>query len=121
MRWAVAATAWMPPNGDFVRASQMHRGDDGRMRLATKRRRCNNALHPGCLGRDNAHVRRGDHRVSTPRDIAADAINWNILVPEHNARKCLHFHVAQRRTLRQCKIADLLLCKLNIGDDLPRQ
>ena len=93
---------------DLVGAGEMHRRDDGRMRAALeRRRRGHDALHPGDLGRQHAHMRRGDHRVFAARHVAADRIDRDVLVAEHHARQRLDLDVAQGGLLRFGKAADI--------------
>src|SRR5262252_2583237 len=94
---AMAATAWTPP----------------RIWISSAPPRCIAAIVSGCgppwFGGvqagdvpdpgdprgDDGHVRRGDHRVASARDIAADTADRNVPVPEHDAGQCLDFDIAQ--------------------------
>ena len=100
----------------------MHRRNDGRMRLAPKRRRAgDDPLDAGSFGGDHAHVRRGDHGIAAAGHVAAHTIDRNILVAKHHAGKRLHLHILECGALRQREIADLGLRELDVVDYPLRQ
>ena len=61
------------PDVDLVGAGEVHRCNDRGVRLALERRRArDHSLDAGDLGRDDRHMRGGDHRVAAAGHIAAD-------------------------------------------------
>jgi hypothetical protein len=102
---------------DFIRAGEMHRGDDRGVRLALVRGGAgDDALDAGDLGRDDAHVRGGHQRVLSARHIAADDVDRDVLVAEDDPRQRLHLDVAHRIALDLREIPDLLLRELDVVD-----
>ncbi len=100
---------------NVIGAAEMHGGDDGRMRPALEWRRAgDNAFHAGDLGGDDRHMRRGDHRVAAARHIAADRIDRDMLVAEHDAGQRLDFEVVHGLALLLREVADLGLRELDV-------
>ena len=100
---------------DFVGTAQMHCGDNGIMRPAIVRRRAgNNTFHAGDLCRHHTHMRRGNHRIATARDVTTYAVNGNILVAKHDTGKSLFLDVLQGGALYLGKFSDLRLSKLDV-------
>ena len=78
----------------------MLRGHDGRCGLAVERRGAGrDARHAGHLGGDHGHVGGGEQRVFAARHVAADGVDRDVLVAEHDARQRLHLDVHQRGLL----------------------
>jgi hypothetical protein len=103
----------------LVRAAQVHGGDDRGMGLALVGRRTgDDAFHAGDARGDDAHVRRRDERVFAAGHVTADAVDRDVLVPEHHARQRFDFHVTQRIPLDLREVADLLLRELDVLDHL---
>ena len=72
----------------------MLRRDDRRRRLALERRRAgDDALDAGDLGGDHRHVGRGEQRIFAAGHVAADRVDRNVLVAEHDARQRLDLDV----------------------------
>ena len=95
---------------DFVGAAEVHGGDDGRMRPALERRRAgDDALHAGDPRGDDRHVRRGDHRIAPARHVAADGVDRDVLVAEHDAGQRLDFDVLHAVALLLREVAHLRL------------
>ena len=100
----------------------MYRGDCSGRNLAPDRRRTGDDLpDPGNFSRNDAHMRRCDHRVTPTRHITADSVDGYVFVPEHNARQRLYFNVLQRRALRFSEVSYLFLRKFDVGYCLIRQ
>ena len=100
---------------DFICPAQMHRRNNSRVWFSVKGRRAgHDAWYFGNLGRGDRHMRAGDHGEFPARNVAADGLNRDILVPQNNPRKRLYFDVGHRSALRAGKIHDLLLRKLNV-------
>ena len=107
---------------DLIGAAQRHGGDGGGRRHAVQRRRAGgDALHPGHLRGQHAHVRRGDHRIAAAGHITADARDRDVAVAEPNARQRLHLDVAQRGALHLGEAADLCLSEFDVLDHLRGQ
>jgi hypothetical protein len=107
---------------DFIGAAQMHRRNNGRMRLAPEGRRArDNAFDAGRFRGNHTHVRGGDHGIPSARHVATNAIDGNVFVAKNDAGKCLHLHVLKRGALHQREIPDLSLRELNVVDHTLRQ
>ena len=101
---------------DLVGAAKILRDHDGRVRLALVGWRAgDDPLHARHVRGDHAHVGRSDHGVLAPRHIGADAVHRDVLVPEYDPGHRFTLHVAQRLFLYLREIADLGLCKLDVG------
>ena len=93
---------------DLVGAREMHGRDGGVGHAPVERRRTRrDALHACDLRRDDAHVRRRDHRVAAAGHVRADARDGDVPVAEPHARQRLHLevgHVARwaRANVRTC-------------------
>ena len=95
---------------DFVGAAEMHGCDNRRMRPALERRRAgDDALHAGDPRGDDRHVRRGDHRIAPARHVAADRVDRDVPVAEHDAGQGLDLEVAHAVALRLREVAHLRL------------
>src|SRR5258708_38062807 len=91
---AIAATACTPPK-TLVGAAEMHRGDRLGVRTALVRRRASrDVANPGNPRRHDAHMRRGDHRIPSARNITADTVDRDVLVAEHDAGQWLDLDIA---------------------------
>ena len=102
-------------NIDLMRAAEMHRGDDRRMRAAVDGRGGgDDPRHAGDRRRQHRHVRRRDHRKFAARHIAADRLYGDVLVPEDHAWLGLDFDIGHRRLLRFGETADLRLREANV-------
>ena len=100
---------------DDVGAGEMLGGDDGGRRLALIGRRTgDDALDPGHLGGDDRHVGGGEQRIFAARHIAADRVDRDVLVAEHDARQRLDLDVAHRRLLVLGEIAHLGLGEFDV-------
>ena len=100
---------------NLVGAAEMHRRDNRRMRPAVKRRRAgDDVLHAGDARGDDRHMRRRHHRIAAARHVAADRIDRNILMAEHDAGHGLDLEVAHRLFLLLREIAHLRLGKLDV-------
>ena len=100
---------------DLVGAAEMHRGDDRGMRPAAERRRAgDDALHAGDPRGDDRHVRRGDHRIAPARHVAADRIDRDVAVAEHDAGQRLDLQVLHRLLLLLREVAHLRLGELDV-------
>ena len=102
---------------DLVRSREILSRDDGRGRLAIKRRRAgDDTRHARDLGGHDGHVRRGHHRILPARHIGADRIDRDVLMAKHDAGQRLDFNVSQGLPLRLGEVADLRLSKLDVID-----
>src|ERR1019366_4314844 len=82
---------------DFIGSAKVHGGDDGGMRCALERRRGgDDALDAGGLRGDDAHVGRSDHGIASAGYVTAYAVDWDVLVTEHDAGKRFDFDVLER-------------------------
>ena len=100
---------------DLVGAAEMHGGDDRRMRPALERRRAgDDALHAGDPRGDDRHVGGGDHRIAPARHVAADRVDRDVLVAEHDAGQRLDLEVAHRLLLLLREVAHLRLRELDV-------
>ena len=89
------------------------------MRLALIGRRAgDDATHAGGTRSDNAHMRRGDHRIAAAGDVTADAVDRNIFVAELHAGQSFNFDVLDGITLVLREVTDLRLRKLDVGNGL---
>ena len=71
---------------NLIRASEVHGRHDGRMRRTLVRRRGrHHTRHASHLGREHAHVGRGNQRVLAAGHIAAHRLHRDILVTQHHA------------------------------------
>src|SRR5215831_6401048 len=119
---AMAATAWTPP----------------RTWISSAPPRCIAAIVSGCgppwfggvqavicptpgdARRNDAHMRRRDHRIAAARHIAADLPDGNVAMAEHDAGQGLDFDITQRGALDLGKMANLLLREFDVLDRLWR-
>ena len=100
---------------NLVRAAHVHRCHDGRMCAALERGRTgDDAWAAGDAGRQHGHVRRRHHRVSAARHVAADGLDRDILVPEHDAWPGLDLQIGQAGLLRFGEFAHLRLGKADV-------
>ena len=53
----------------------------------------NDTFHTGHAGRDDRHMRRGDHRITPAGNIAADRIHRDVLVAQDDAGQRLNFEI----------------------------
>ena len=98
---------------NLVGAAEMHRRHDRRMRPALVGRRAgDDLLHAGDARGDDRHVRRRHHRIAAARHVAADRVDRNVPVAEHDARQRLDFEIAHRVFLFLRKITHLRLREL---------
>ena len=72
---------------------------------------CDDAGYARDLRGDNAHVRRGDHRVAAARHVAADSADRDVAVAQHDARHRLDLEIAQALLLLHGEVAHLSLCE----------
>ena len=106
---------------DLVRAREMHGSDGGIRHSAVERRGAGrDALNARDLRRDDAHVRRGDHRIPAAGHIRTDARDRNVPVAQPYTRKRLDLEVDHRRALRLCETPDLLLAERDVLEHLCR-
>ena len=102
---------------DLMRATQVHRGDDGGVRRTLDRRgRGDDAGHARNRRGQHRHMRRGHHRELATRHIAADRLHRNVAVAEDHAGQGFHLDIRHRRPLRLCKPANLGLGEPDILD-----
>ena len=95
----------------------MHCCDDRRMRPAFERRRAgDDALYAGDLGGDDRHVRAGDHRIAAARHVAADRIDRDVAMAEHDAGQGLDLEVEHGVALLLREIPDLRLREFDVLD-----
>ena len=100
-----------------VGAAKMHCCDDRRMRPTLERRRAgNDAFHPCDLGGDDRHVRASHHRIAAARDVAADRIDRDVAMAEHDAGQGFDLEVEHGFALLLCEIPDLRLRELDVLD-----
>ena len=64
-------------------------------------------LTPATFAVTTAHVRRGHHGVTPAGHITADAVDRDILVPQHDSGQGLDFDILQSRALRLGKVPHL--------------
>src|SRR5919199_6978956 len=107
----MAARAWVPPRAvDFVGAGQVDRVQrPWRDTSARGWRTDDHPLDASNLGRDHAHVARGDRRVTPAGDIRADRVHRDVPVPQYDSRSAFDLQVAERLALRLSEVTDLLL------------
>jgi hypothetical protein len=106
---------------ELVRTGEVHRRDRRRRKLARERRGAGgHALDAGDLRGDDAHVRRGDHRIAAARNVRAGAADGNGAVPERDARKRLHLEVPERSALSFREPAHLRLREIEVLDQRRR-
>mmetsp|Transcript_39479 Transcript_39479/g.112730 ORF Transcript_39479/g.112730 Transcript_39479/m.112730 type:complete len:372 (+) Transcript_39479:46-1161(+) len=97
---------------DAVGAGQVH-GGDGRVRHAARlaaghgRGAGDDALAAGDLGREHGHVRRGDHRELSARDVAAHVLDGDVLVAKGDARLRLDLDVLHGVSLKLGEAPDV--------------
>ena len=104
---------------DLVGAGERHRGHRlPRWTSIHGRRAGDDVPNPGHLGRQDAHVGGRDHRVPPTRHIAADRVDRDVLVSEHDARDGLDLEVVHRRQLRFGEATDLRLREPDVVDGL---
>ena len=72
------------------------------------------SLHSGDARRNDAHLRRAEHRVAPAGDIAADRIHGNVLVAEDDAGLHLHFERQHGAQLRFGKAPDVILAVVGV-------
>ena len=105
---------------DLVRPAEVHRRNDRRVRRpADGRRTGDDARHARRLCRDDAHVRRGDHRVAATGHVAPHAAHREVPVAEEHAREGLDLDVRERCALREGEAPDLLLGEADVVERLP--
>ena len=80
------------------------------------RRAGDDARHARDFRGHDAHVRRGDHRITPARDVAANAFDGDVLVAEDDARQRLDLDVAQRVALDLGEVADLRLREADVRE-----
>ena len=98
---------------DFV-CSRFHQGIKGCRKDAFRAaRRCgaDHMRNAGHLGGGNTHDGSRDQRVLAARDVAADCLDRNDLLAEHDAGADLGFELLQRVALPFCELGDLLLAE----------
>ena len=79
---------------DFMSATKMHRSNHGRVRLSVKGRCAGDDTWHAChRSGGNGHMRRGHHREFTPGHIAADGLNWDVLVTQNHTGQRFHFDI----------------------------
>ena len=107
---------------DLVGAGHRHGCHDGGMRRAlVRRRRGDDALHARHLGREYAHVGRGQQRVLAARDVAAHGVDRDVFVAEHHAGIGFNLDVLHRVALDLREVAHLLLRERDVLDLAWRQ
>ena len=100
---------------DVVGAAQVHRGDDRGYGLAAARRgERSDAADAGDARRDDAHVRRRDHRVAAARDVRADGADRDVAVPQPDSGERLDLDVRQARALRLGEASHLSLSEADV-------
>ena len=100
---------------DLISASKVHGGNDGRVRCALVRWCCrNDALHTRHLGREHAHVGRGDHGVLAPGHVAAHSVHGDVFVPQHHTGQGLHLDIEHAGALHLRKVANLFLREVDV-------
>ena len=105
---------------DLVGAGEVHGGDGGVGHAPVERRRARrDALDARDLRRDDAHVRRGDHRVAAARHVGAD-VRRDVPVAEADARERLDLEVRHRRALGLGERPHLLLAERDVVEHLGR-
>ena len=104
---------------DLVGAREVHGGDRRVGHASLERRRARGDAFDACdLRRDDAHVRRGDHRVAAAGDIGADARDGDVPVAEPDAGKRLDLEVGHRRALGAGERPHLLLAERHVVEHL---
>jgi hypothetical protein len=100
---------------DLIGATEVHGGNDRRMRAAAERRRAGDdafdASHPR---RDDRHVRGGDHRIAAARHVAADRVYRDVAVTENHAGQRLDLQILHRILLLLREVAHLGLRELDV-------
>ena len=104
---------------DLIGPRELHRRHGRGGDLAADRRRArHDARHPGDLGRDDRHVRRGGQRVLSAGDVGARGLNGDVLLAEEHPGQRLDLDVDERVPLRLRERAHLLLHEHDVVDDL---
>ncbi len=100
---------------DVVGAAEMLGRDDGRMRRALVGRGAgDDAFDAGDARGDDRHVRGGDHRIAPARHVAADRIDRDMAVAEHDAGQRLDLDVEHAIALLLREVADLRLREFDV-------
>ena len=99
----------------------MHGGDRLGMRAPLVRRRAGNDVpDPGDARGHDRHMGRRDHRIAPARHVAADAVDRNVAMAEHDAGQRFDLDILHRITLDLREVADLRLREFDVGDRLCR-
>ena len=107
---------------DLVGAGEVHRGHGRGGDLAADRRGAgDDAGHPGDLGGDDGHVRRGGQRVLAARDVGAGGLHGHVPVAEEDPGQRLDLDVGHRGALHLGEVPDLGLHEDDVVDHLLRQ
>src|SRR4030088_2313019 len=72
------------------------------------------AFYPCHTRGDDAHMRRGYHRITSPGHVAPDALHRDIAVPQPDPRQCFDFDISERCFLCLRESSDLLLRKTDV-------
>ena len=106
---------------DLVGSGEMHRRDRRVGRPAAERRGARgDALDPGHLRGDDAHVGRRDHRVPAARHVRADVPDRNVPVAETHAGERLDVEIEHRFALRLSEPPHLRLAEGDVLEHLGR-
>ena len=101
---------------NIVRAAKVHCSDHGCVWLAFEGRRAgDNAGYFGDRCRGDGHVRRGDHREFTARNVAADGLHRDVFVPQNHARHRFDFDIEHAIALGLGEFADVFLGEFDVG------
>ena len=106
---------------DLVCSGEMHGGDGGVGHAPVERRRAGRDPLDACdLGRDDAHVGGGDHRVAAARHVRADVLDRDVPMAQADTRERLDLEIRHRRALRAGERPHLLLAEGDVVEHLGR-
>ena len=86
--------------------------------LRHRRRARHHRFHPRNLRRDDAHLGRAEHGITSAGDVAAHAVHGNVLVAEDDAGADFRLQGQQRLALGLGEAPDIALAIMGVGDDL---